>query len=229
MKQLLCFGFGLLLSTIAWSQSTEKGPFVLGGIFDLNLQLNSASVAFLPVSSPIQNFGGNGEDVQAFTLIATPYLGRQISSNWLLGFSLGYGLNHFRDKSLDIVSGGSFSTVDFRRTQHQGTLGLLGRYTFRPEKKLQPFLQPQLTFHYVSQKQEQDQTFVLTNNGYYGELSIAPGVAYLLGEKFRVLARLGGLSYLYGRYETNLDVVGFSVFDLGFNLSSFVLGAEFVL
>ncbi len=200
----LCLTLLLLISISLSGQeeSSSSNNWVLGGSFSINYTGSGAD----DISSNNSN-----------TYIFSPYVGKQLHPNWLLGSRINLS---FSDFSFEQETGGSLEDLgtDFRNL----SLEFFSRYAFAPEKKLSFYLEPNVRYGYSKltsiSLNASGGLQNITDSANFFSIGIGAGFMYDINDKIRILARIGDASFIGGRTDS---------FNLGLDLSRISFGVEF--
>lgn len=229
MKKILLFFVGVIsIYNVTYSQDTMLNrKFVVGGTLSFSSQDNSVP------STPRTGVGTvlltslNPQESSLTSFNISPYLGKHVNDNLLLGISLTYQHSMLTRFNQIIFAG--MDTVDLESKQTDISAGIIVRYILNPQNKFNFFWQPYLG--YFSGKYSSGVVGdEFTNVEYTGiQASLNGGVIYTVSDKWRFLLSSGVLSFTAGNWDyQNDETSSFSHFGTTISLSSIRLGAEYL-
>ena len=229
MKLVTSFAVLLLFTHILSAQATDDTKdLVAGGYLSFSTQNNAIPFSLISINgSPGYLYSNSNADLKDTYFNITPYIGKELSTRWLLGIQMVYAMERY--KAFDVEVFGQSNTVDIRRNDNQYGLGLFGRYLINPDNKFIAFIQPHLNFSYVTGEDFQDETQTGGQNTYSFNLGTSGGVFYEISERFRLMTKIGVLGFMAGHWQdTESDEEkNFSSFATTLNFSNFSLGFEY--
>jgi len=227
----------LFLSNSLFSQNEptainedEKSSFIIGGTVNILVQNNSYPLSALGISSGIGGIGGiysnSQDDIKNILYSFNPYLGYDLSPTWTMGVQLNARFGKYEIKDVD--SPGQPAVLDFTRNSSQYGMGLFARKLFLEDSKFNLFIQPGIAYNIMTEEEEYDSLSSSKEKSKFLSASIGFGALYNINNRFRLTARLGGLSYAIGRWEVEGTSIekDFNTFQTNFNLASVFFGLE---
>ena len=157
MKKPLLILFATMLFGILNAQTDDnvhvvenKHTFVLGGAINFLTQHNTFPFSTSGINSGIGGiFSYNSADIKNTTFAVSPYFGKEINQNWLVGLQFNYRTENYTayDVSISLPS----YTFKFERSSHQFGIGIFGRYVFNPGQKFNFYLRPYFEYNQMNQ------------------------------------------------------------------------------
>ena len=212
----------------AQEDSDNKG-FVIGGSLNFIAQNNTYPSSLLGVSGTgggIVVIGDSEDESRSTSFSFSPYAGKELNAHWMAGVSLRWRTWKYEFEEVLIFPMPTTRPVE-RNTNSIG-FGLLARYTINPDRALNFFLQPQVSYVILNEKIERDGEIDEEEKANYFSLGANLGALYNINERWRVFAQLGGLSYINGSWEIEDSERGqdFNRFLTNFNLANIFFGLE---
>ena len=226
MRPLILLSCCLLLSFTAFAQESFNKSTVLGG--NLNFSTRNSS-ADLPMQfSPVLPTGVTSlsQEIRLTNFSINPYLGREISPNFMFGFRLNYEWIKTRSEVLEFDPLSSFVLPAVITNRHQIGGGVFARFIFAPYSTIHFFIQPAVNYGYTTTIPSISSEMPM--QGQVITASISPGIGYNINQRWRLIALLTGARYSYMNERVPLtnQTNTSSQFDFLVNLSGFQLGAE---
>ena len=232
MKQIILLCLASLVGlTVVQAQESTPTPrtLILGGTFGLSISENSND----PIVSLIFTHGGFSSqpvETKEQSFFLNPYLGSQVSDHWIIG---GRGIFSISNNKFDFVTAttGVIEVIKQNRRRTEFGIGVFGRYTFNPSKKVNLFIQNAIDYRVGTVKSEANNIEEEREKYNSVAVSVTPGVNWKIADNFSFLGSIGLLRYENGRWEDELEELdqNFSDFDLSLNFSTFRFGIEFRL
>lgn len=220
--------FGYVQTFFAQEEQPDK-KYVAGGQINFISQNNYyPDFAFKFISNPNGSYADEFDKTKIVTLRATPYIGKQLNKNLILGIQLGFGYLSSRLELLSIDNFPNVDTLKYRSVQRQYHFNVFGRYTLNPQHTIALFLQPYLGYSLGKNSIYDMEEISSTSQINFIETGIDVGLQYNVNSRFRILLNTGGLYYLNGSWKQENYVKGYSfnTFGTNFNLSNMGLGCE---
>lgn len=216
MNKLISIFLFILSSQLVFAQQSDFDTYrILGG-----------SIRFYNTVSDAPN--GNVIDSKRLNFSASPYFGKQIKSNLLIGLRLNGSLLKSNSTGLYSSLNGEF-TRDYENLSFGFSMDFFTRTYLNPDNKLKFYFEPY--FSVARYKSEQSINLEITNhyNSKSVSLGVRSGLIYPLNEKFNLLLRAGGLFY---RSTKRTDMVRdesdkIKDFVFSYGLSTISYGLEF--
>ncbi|MFT5166169.1 MAG: opacity protein-like surface antigen [Saprospiraceae bacterium] len=209
---------------------SSANPIVIGGSLNFLTQNNTYPFSSLTINSGIGGIYSNSTNqTKNFTFSISPYIGKELNQNWLLGIELDYRIGNY--KAEDTFVFGQLNTVDFERKSNQIGIGIIIRYILNPEDQFNFYLQPYVEYNILNEEESQDSNVTQEEKANYIELGIGGGILYNINDTWRATIRIGGLNYVNGSWEIVDTDTGndFSSFGTNLNFSSIRFGIEMKL
>jgi len=234
MKQLNMTGLlalmMLTIQVVTAQGEIKSNQFILGGTTNLLIQNNTYPLASLSISSGIGGiYSNNSNETKNTSFALTPYVGKEINQNWLIGMLFDFRVGKYINKDIQVF--GQSETFDLERNSNQIGFGIFFRYLLNPENKLNIFLLPHLEFNLLKENERNNSTIMQREKAQYIELSLSPGLKYRINNTFNALLRFGGINYVNGNWrilETEINKDFYS-FGYNFTLSNLYFGLEIKL
>lgn len=224
MKNTITFLL-LLFVGVTYSQDSIEATIqqsnVIGGSFFLSSSKNNTR-AILTAGELVTITGSvisanNVTDTKYSSFNFSPYYGRRLSPNWLVGIIGGYERSSYKtlgfaQTSVDIFNP-VFSTDEqtLSETKTMGyDFGIFGRYYFNGQSKLQFFIEPRITWN--SYDTEGFSLAIIDFESLTNENSserrvidirLIPGLNYTISHRFNILISAGIFAYQVGS-QTNV-------------------------
>lgn len=218
----------LLSSQILTAQETTPPTnWIAGGSVSFALQQNAQPFTLFPFIGQVR-IVSNSDDARSTYFSFSPYAGKELSANWIMGLQLQYTMRRYR--SDDVISIlGQVDTFDVKQNEDAYTIGLFGRYMFNPESKFVFFLQPYANYSFVDEMQWRDEVITDELESYAISIGTSGGVLYNISDRWRLTSRIGLLSFVTGKWTDNESDESntFSSFGASLSLSSLNLGFEY--
>lgn len=229
MKKITILTFILFIFNYSFAQeeTTTDNKFVLGGSISISTQNN-----YLPISSlgSVNSIGtiysNNTDDFSSSSLSFSPYLGKEINKNVIIGVQLNFRGTSSETK--DVEQFGQTETVDFERKTSRLGFGAFTRYIFNPEQKLNFFLQPYVLYNTSKQENYIDAVINYEEQANYINVGVSIGGLYAINDKIRATLRAGLINYVNGSWEVDNSgtKTNFNALSANLNLSSIAFGFE---
>lgn len=223
--------FAMLLSssaiTIAQDSAVQKS-WVTGGSMSFSMQQNTQPISLLPFIGPVRILSANSDDIRNSYFSFSPYIGKEVSANWILGLQLQYAMSRY--KAEDVVEFlGQIDTFDVKQNENAYTIGVFARVMFNPESRFVFFLQPYANYSFVDEEYIRDGVVSDRLETYAISIGASGGVLYNISDRWRLTSRIGLLGFHTGKWtDTVTDESNtFSSFGASLNLSSLNLGFEY--
>jgi len=206
----------LLSQTMNAQDKPSTNSIIIGGALNFLNQNNAYPLSSLTINSGIGGVYSNSTNqTKNLAFSISPYIGKELNQNWLLGFQLDYRIGNY--KAEDIAVFGQPNTVDFERKSNQIGLGIFSRYIINPEYQFNFYLQPFIEYNILNEKESQDANITQKERANYLEVGIVGGVLYAISDTWNATFRISGDTAI-----TN----NFSSYGVNFNASSIRLGIE---
>ncbi len=209
-------------------ETTPTTNWIAGGSLGFSIQQNAPRNTFFPLVGQVRFVSSSSQDSRNTYFSFSPYVGKELSANWILGLQLQYTMSRYRsDDVIDFL--GQLDTFDYAQNENAYTIGLFGRYMFNPESRFVFFLQPYANYSFVDEVQWNDDVITDELDSYAISLGTSGGVLYNISERWRLTSRIGLLGFTTGKWtdpesdESNT----FSSFGASLSLSSLNLGFEY--
>lgn len=227
--------FFTLLITTSISLSVFAQEFhpqwFLGGGLQLSIRdLNASSPL---AGSPFITTSDQSNRQTIFSV--TPYLGRAFNPYFAFGLQAQYSYTKANGFSTVILSPNGptdFVQQEARTNDFGGAL--FARFNLMPFSSFHFFLQPSLGFFYnqrsISTLAGQSPAAETNSSGYSITAALSPGMGYDITDRWRILARMTGIRYTYGKNNSNNSftfATAASDLDVLLNLSSIFFALEF--
>lgn len=212
---------------ITAQETTPTTNWIAGGSVSYSLQQNAQPFTLFPFIGQVR-IVSNSEDARGTNFSFSPYVGKELSANWIMGLQLQYTMSRYR--SDDVISIlGQVDTFDVKQNENAYTIGLFGRYRFNPESKFVFFLQPYASYSFVDEVQWRDEVITDELESYAISIGTSGGVLYNISDRWRLTSRIGLLSFVTGKWTDNESDESntFSSFGASLSLSSLNLGFEY--
>ena len=230
MKKLILTVLCLSILKVINAQETEMGnKFILGGSMNFLIQNNTYPLSSFPLNSRIGGFYSNGtNDTKYTTLAFSPYFGKEISSNLMIGLQFDYRIENIEQNDVPFFLLGQTVIKDTESKSNQLGIGIFTRYIVNPNSQFSFFLQPYVQYSLMNEKRSEDAAVTQEQKANYIELGVGLGMIYHINKNMRAVLRSGGLSYVTGNWEIKNTDTGkdFSSFGTNFSLSNIFLGFE---
>jgi hypothetical protein len=201
--------------------------WIAGGSLSFAVQQNAQPFTLLPFIGQIR-IVSNDDDARSTNFSFSPYIGKELNANWILGLQLQYTMNRYSSEDvIDFL--GQQDTFDVKQKENAYTIGLFGRYMFNPESKFVFFLQPSASYSFVDEVQWRDDVITDELESYAISVGASGGVLYNISDRWRLTSRIGLLNFVTGKWTDNESDESntFSSFGATFSLSSLNLGFEY--
>ena len=232
MKKLILTILCLSILRVINAQETEiDNKFILGGSMNFLIQNNTYPLSSFPLNSRIGGIYSNGtSDTRFNTLAFSPYFGKEIRSNLMVGLQFDYRIENNEQDDVQVFGLGQSNpnTIDLKRNSNQIGFGIFTRYIINPSRQFSFFLQPYAQYNLLNEKRSEDATVIQEQKANYIELGVGLGMTYNINKNIRAVLRSGGVSYVTGNWEIkNTDTEkDFSSFGTNLSLSSIFFGFE---
>ena len=224
LASLLFFAFNFI---IAQEDIPTVNKYVLGGSMGFNSQSNTFPILILGNVSPIGTlFSNSTDDVTSSNFSFTPYFGKEINPNVLIGAQLHFGTGSYDSKSTNII--GQPGALNFERSNAELGFGIFTRYTFNPEQRLNFFLQPFVEYRTSREEVTLDGVLEREEKANFIQAGMSIGALYSINDRVRATLRAGVINYINGSWEivdTDTDR-SFSSFGANLNLANISFGVE---
>ena len=211
-------------------ETIKENKMILGGSFSFLTQNNTYPYSSLSVISGIGGiFSSSTNDTKNSIFAITPYFGKEINSNLILGLQLDYRIGTYSVD--DQLIFGQTDPVDFERNSSQLGFGIFSRHILNPDKKFSLFLQPYIEYNILKEEESWDSVVNQEEKANYLELGVGLGILYNINDGLRATLSVGGMNYINGQWEiVDSDTENnFSSFRTGLNLSNINFGFEMKL
>ncbi len=221
----------MLLSaqTMTAQENTPAINWIAGGSFSFSFQQNAQPASLIPFIGQVHIISSNRDDIRNTYFSFSPYAGRELSANWILGLQLQYTMSRY--KASDVLNDflGQVDTLDYAQNENAYTIGLFGRYMFNPASKFVFFLQPYVNYSFVDKQYFKDDVMTDGLDSYAIGIGTSGGVLYNISDRWRLTSRIGLLGFSTGKWtDTDSDESNtFSSFGASLSLSSLNLGFEY--
>ena len=231
MKKLTLFLLLLSLFNILNAQEeTKQNHFIIGGSLNFLLQNNTYPLSSVSTISGIGGIYSNGiNDTKNTSISISPYVGKELNNHLLLGIQLDYRLGKY--KTDDAYLFGQTNPVDYERRSYQIGIGVFSRHILNPEKRINFYIQPYFEYNLLHEENFQNSNSTQEEKVNYIELGLSAGILFNINDRWRATLRIGGLSYVNGKWEIvdTSTKKNFSSFGTNLNFASFYLGFEMKL
>jgi len=253
--------FVLLVSCYSLNAQDTAAPIInnyfVGGAASFSTSTNDNTpdiVGTIIISNP------SVDDIKTTSYSFSPTMGRRISEHLSVGLRLRYAYTSVSTEStsmLQFIPSGPPVVSRNNRIERSYGAGIFARYSFNPQNKLQFYVEPMISYA----KSTSDFTGIISdrltvedidNNS--ASLSAGVGLMYNVSDRFRLITRLGGLSYETGSIDTrtrtriadtnqdiftgstgtmlftedNMSSRNFSTFATNFSIANIQFGAEYL-
>ncbi len=229
-KSALTLFLIIIFSGIKAQEEITFDRFILGGSMNFVTQTNAFPLSTLPINSGIGIlFSDNSDNTKNTIFSISPYLGKEINSNWLIGIELKYRYDSFFQE--DVFSFNQPDPTDLTIKSNDFGFGLFGRYTLNPAQRFHLFLQPFAQYNFLVENTKNDNELIQVEKASYIEAGVGLGILYAISTRFRFTLRTGGLNYINGNWKIkDTDIRrDFSSFGFNLNLSTIFIGVEMKL
>ena len=197
--------------------------YVVGGSMNFTVEKNSFPTYF---NWNIVGVNTIREDVRNTIFSISPYLGKELNPNWILGIQSDYRITSLKVEDVNVFN--QPERVTLIRSSDQIGFGLFARYTFTPDKAFNFFLQPQVDYNLFSEEETQDSEVTQEETANFLQLGVGAGILYNINQRWRLLLRTAGIQYITGTWE-DVDANtkrNFSSFNSSIRFSSIFFGLE---
>lgn len=221
----------ILLSSHMMSaqESTPATNWIAGGSVSFSLQQNAQPTSLISFIGQVRIISSSTSDIHNTYFSFTPYVGKEMSANWILGLQLQYTMSRYTAYGVSTDFLGQQDTFDVKQNENAYTIGLFGRYMFNPAHKFVFFLQPYTNYSFVDEVQWSDDVITDGLDSYAIGLGTSVGVLYNISDRWRLTSRIGLLGFTTGKWkDTETDESNtFNSFGASLSLSSLNLGFEY--
>lgn len=220
----------IFIGQLTAQEEVTTNRFILGGSINFITQTNTFPFSTLPITSGFGLvFSDNTNNTKNTIFSVSPYVGKGINPNWVVGIGLSYRYNSFIAE--DAFSFNQPAPSDLNRKTNDFGFGLFGRYTLNPEQRFNFFLQPYTQYNFLVENTKNDNELIQIEKVSYFELGTSLGVLYAINSRFRATLRAGGLNYISGSWKIrDTDIRRtFNSFGFNLNLSTIFIGIEMKL
>lgn len=232
MKLHICILFILFAASLYAQEDTNNNAYIIGGTMSFIHQNNTYPTSSIGINSSIGGIYSNSTDETKNTLFRfQSYAGKTISQKWILGLQADYRWGRYRADGLTVFNSSVVLVADILQNSNQIGGGIFARYTFNPQQRFNIYLQPNVLYHFLYEKDKLDGEIVQEEKVNYLEISTNAGILYALNSRLNATLRFGGLSYINGKWQI-IDTDrfnNFSSFSANFRLSSISFGLELKL
>ncbi len=220
----------LLSSQILTAQETAPATnWIAGGSFSFSLQQNAQPISLIPYNGQVRIISSGNSDIRNTYFSFTPYVGKELNANWILGLQLQYTMSRYTSNGVSTDFLGQLDTFDVAQNENAYTIGLFGRYMFNPASKFVFFLQPYANYSLADEQYLSDDVVTDGLDSYAFGIGTSGGVLYNISDRWRLTSRIGLLGFTTGKWtdtETE-ESKTFSSFGASLSLSSLNLGFEY--
>jgi len=232
MKKIILTLLCISILTITNAQETGiDNKFILGGSMNFLIQNNTYPLTSLSLITRTGGiYSGGTNDIRYTTLAFSPYFGKEISSNLMVGLQFDYRKEKIEqdDVPVFVLGQSNPNTVDIKRNSNQVGIGIFIRYIVNPSNQFSFFFQPYAQYNLLNEDLSEDSIVRRQEKANFLELGVGLGMIYNVNNKIRAVLRSGGLNYVTGKWEIKNTDTGknFNSFGTNFSLSNIYLGFE---
>lgn len=224
----------LCVSILTITNAQEPGidnKFILGGSMNFLIQNNTYPLTSLSLITRTGGiYSGSTNDIRYTTLAFSPYFGKEINSNLMVGLQFDYRKvkNEQDDVPVFVLGQSNPNTVDIKRNSNLFGIGIFTRYIVNPSNQFSFFFQPYAQYNLLNEDLSEDSIVRRQEKANFLELGVGLGMIYNVNNKIRAVLRSGGLNYVTGKWEIKNTDTGknFNSFGTNFSLSNIYLGFE---
>lgn len=231
MKNTILFVLGMLLCSYLNAQDAEayQNKFVLGGSVNFSTQNNyiyPLGLNFIPVGGV---HSGSSEDYKQTRFSLSPYIGKELNQNNLVGVSFHVVVEKSEATDVGIIFEPAPVPLDRTTDNLQFGIELFSRHQVLDFGSIGFYLQPYLGYNIANTKDKYDvSSYDREIKTTYFNIGSRLGLLYNATDKLRFTLSSSGLSYINGKWEEVNSENGndFNSFQTNLNLSSTYLGIE---
>jgi len=219
----------LSVQTMTAQETSPVTNWIAGGSFSFSLQQNAQPISLIPFIGQVHIITSNRDDIRNTYFSFSPYVGKEVSANWIMGLQLQYTINRYRANDVVTDFFGQLDTIDYVQNENAYTIGLFGRYMFNPESKFVFFLQPYANYSFVDEQNFRNDVITSGLDSYAIGVGTSGGILYNISDQWRLTSRIGLFGFSTGKWtDTESDESNtFSSFGASLSLSSLNLGFEY--
>ena len=150
----------------------------------------------------------------------SPYVGKSVNPNWLLGLQFNYVYEDFKEK---------FMFGDYKKHSNRTEIDFFGRYIFTPQKRLNIFLKPFFRYGIFNEKEKRVISLPFSKSQlYYFRVGFDSGILYAINKKLSAVLKIGGFYFSSEKqkYNNGVHLAWYNYFQMDINLSSVAFGLE---
>ncbi|MEZ4911091.1 MAG: hypothetical protein R2774_09530 [Saprospiraceae bacterium] len=228
MKNLILIALAISILQVVNAQEAEIGnKVILGGSINFLTQNNTYPLSGTFIITGLRGiYSNNTNNTRNTTFTISPYIGKEINPNLIVGLQFDYGIDRY--KAEDVYIFGQPDSVDIKNNSNQIGFGIFTRHILNPDGKFNFYIQPYLEYNLLSEEDIQDANVIQERKANYLEVGVGLGMLYNINSKIRATLKTGGINYVNGSWEIkNTDTSKkFSSFGTNLNLSTIYFGLE---
>ena len=210
MKKLILLIIFILTNFLSYAQETSaKKRIIVGGAIGFvtqenNYPLTGASWSFFSKYAGSRASSRNDNAKNSYFSIE-PYVAKEINQHWLVGIQSSLKVRRY--KAFNSYSYQVHDTINYSIKSNELGIAFFGRRTFFPEQRFNFFLQSRVKYGISKRNIFYDDKTAREGELHILEIGIDAGAQYDVNEKWRIIIRFGGASFVTGKWEDydNID------------------------
>ena len=203
-------------------EDNTVNKFIVGGTINYYMQQNAS-----PYFSTVSIFSYNANDTKHTSFTFAPYIAKELNSRIQIGLQLEYRVGTFKEENRYIS--GQANPVDYKRLINNYGIELFSRHNIILSEDINLFLQPLMSYNFLSYDEIQNSNVTHEQNAHYLEIGLNVGISYYFNDWMGAMVRVGALNYTNGNWSIKYSDTkkNFSSFGSNLNLSTIFFGIEF--
>ena len=93
-------------------ETTPATNWIAGGSFSFSLQQNAQPISLIPYNGQVRIISSGNSDIRNTYFSFTPYVGKELNANWILGLQLQYTMSRYTSNGVSTDFLGQLDTFD---------------------------------------------------------------------------------------------------------------------